>query len=472
MPGRIYIKILKLLKLISEDEYRRRRNKKPQVFNLIEKSNLFDAKWYTKKYLENENTNLSAIEHYAEYGFKQGNKPSEHYDFSNALKQIPRFYYGLYDKNNNYSNVLDQKNEHKIENFDFKQRKVLLFSHEFTCTGAPRALLNLAKVLKENNIEFLVLSPYYGKLEEELEKNNIEYYVEPLLMLKLVFQDEMMKKFFNSFEYILCNTLISLRFAKYIQTKATKIAWIHEAAHGYEDTCARDDLQDLFNYVEKVYSVSPYAKIFADKYIDAKKSKLLTLFVDENSFDAQSNNEENKEKLSVIAVGNCSPIKAFDIYLDAISQLPKEVRDKCSFAILGKFSENKYCQEMKEKALSENVEITGELPYTKLLDRMSQANIVICSSLDESLSMSSIEAMMLKKIVICPQTSGISYYIKNKEDAYVFEHGIDKISDLIQEIYHSKDNLHEMGARAYQVYLTNFSKTVFTENALKIFDTK
>ena len=53
-------------------------------------------------------------------------------------------------------------------------KKVLLISHEMSYTGAPRSLLNMAKVLQKEKIKVSVWSLETGEFEREFAKEKIE----------------------------------------------------------------------------------------------------------------------------------------------------------------------------------------------------------------------------------------------------------------------------------------------------------
>ena len=51
-----------------------------------------------------------------------------------------------------------------------KKQKILLVSHEMTYTGAPRSLLNIAKILKKSGTEVDVWTLKKGDFQREFEK--------------------------------------------------------------------------------------------------------------------------------------------------------------------------------------------------------------------------------------------------------------------------------------------------------------
>ncbi len=451
-------RLKRFLHLISKDEYRKTKDR--ILFTpaqLLKCSQLFDEKWYAKQHPEIRQSNISAFHHYLTCGLKNKFPPAANFDCDYFIRDnIPALFY-QYDPN---LNLIEAPYESRpaIAKFDFKPHKMLLISHALSSTGAPRALLSMAKELKTMGHNPVVISPAPGNLELELRACDLEYYVEPLFLAKLIFQDRMLAQFLNSFENILFNTLLALPYAKYIENR--KIAWIHEAKDGYENA-NHDELSASFPHVDKVYSVSSYAKTFTDTYVPAAKSEVLTLSIDDNSHLAK---EATGAEMYFLAVGVIAKVKGFEIFIDAVKSLPLEVKAKCRFAIAGKIFATDYARELADSAKDAGIALLGELSYLEVLGEMNRAKVIVSSSLDESLSMVIAEGMMLRKVVICPTSCGISDHIESGVDGFLYTHGRDNLADILLKVYRKRDEFETIGNLAQQKFFKVFSKETFRQN--------
>ncbi len=457
-----------MLHLISEVEFKKKTAYYSIAYKAVLRSKFLDEKWYLNAYPEVNKSKLSAIDHYIELGFKSGYNPSKDFDAKKTFfSQIPEYFYGLQSSKAIKNAHVAHKKECKIENFKKEQRKVLLISHELSLTGAPRALFNVAKILKDKGFEPVVLSPAFGELEKELVQNNIEYYIEPLLLVKLLFQCPVTKDFFQSFETIFFNTLPSLRFAPYIVSKNKKIAWIHEARLAFEREEVTRDFVKLFENIDEVYSVGMYSKSFTDKYIDKNKSHILLYGIDE--IDIANLPEKTEEKLVFAIVGLCSERKGHDIFVQAIQKLPKEVRENSVFEIIGNIDKRKFSQKIKSIAGQEGIFCTGQLSYKETINEMNKIDCLVCPSIDDPMPMVCTEAMMLEKVVLTSSSTGTAYFIDEGKNGFVFEADADALKDCICRVYGQKQELKSIGKNARKIYERHFKQDVFVKDVVEIF---
>ncbi len=459
-------KLLKSLKLISKEEFLKKTEKYSRVYKLVSRSKLFDAKWYLTEYPEIKSTQLTPLEHYIKHGFKEDKKPSKSFSFENNFTKVqPNFFYALYDRKNRSAYEIPHKNENKLSSFVITKRKILLFSHEFSRSGAPRALLNLAKELQKKGLEPVVLSPSFGELEKEYEKNSIEYYIEPLLMLKLLFKDPTTLNFFNSFDCIFFNSIINYDYANYIVTKAKLMLWVHETENGFPQDKI-NELASTLSLFDEIYAVSAYAKSFVNRYLADNKSSVLTLCLDDFSSIAKWNTDD---KIKFLTVGYISSIKGHDLLIEAIKQLPVTIKNNCEFNIIGKFDKSSFAKNIHSQCLKEDIHILGELSYEDMLEKMNEMHVILCPSRSESLSMGCIEGMMLKKCVLCSSTTGVSSYIENKVNGYVYDFYEDTLKDAIEALYQNKQSLEVIGEKAQEIYFENFTQEKFSKEVERIF---
>ncbi len=464
----LYYKILRVLHLISELDFKRKTAFYSPAYKVISRSKLFDKKWYLHAYPEVKDSGLSPIEHYINYGLKDGKKTSEDFNPEKVFTQpYPHSYYTLQSSRAKKNAFIEHKYENKIENFKQANRKILLISHEFTLTGAPRALFNLAKVLQQHNYEPVVISPSFGDMEKELKAEGIEYYVEPLLLMKLLFQENKMREFFNSFEILFFNTMPSLRFANFIQSPAKRIAWIHEARFASERESANGDISNLFKTIDEVYSVGEYSKSFTDNYIDKSKSHTLLYGIKPLDFEKIATKPKT-DKLSFGIVGHCSERKGHDIFVEAIQRLPQEIKENCLFKIIGKVDKRKFSQKIKKIAEQEGIICTGQLSYEESLKEINSLDCIVCPSRDDPMPMVCTEAFMLEKVVLTSKQTGTAFFIEHGVNGFIFEADSEALKECMLKVYNHKQNLKEIGKSAKRIYVDNFTEELFERNVLEV----
>lgn len=140
----------------------------------IKKSNLFDDKYYCNTRNWPEICCFCSLYHFIKYGWKQGQNPNSFFNTAFYLNQNsdvarlginPLLHYILYGKKEGRL-IQSPKKAESIHNFKEKllnfinnsKKSLLLITHDFSRTGAPLLLLNIAKTLFKRNYNVIVLS--------------------------------------------------------------------------------------------------------------------------------------------------------------------------------------------------------------------------------------------------------------------------------------------------------------------------
>lgn len=442
-------------------------------YRSIYKSNLFNKKWYCKHY--GKDNFVDAIDHYLHIGFKLGYNHSKYFDNDYYLTNNPDilytninplFHYETSGKaeGRNISNANVSVNSYEIS---YSKNSVLLLSHELSLTGAPIALMNMAKILKSMGFAPIVLSPKNGELEIELQQNLIDYVVEPYLLVKLYRKDRKLYHFLESFSVIVFNTIDTLKYARYLSLNCRKICWVHEGEFGYKCAEACFDVKEAFSYMDEVYSVGSYSKSFTDKYVPVEKSKIL-LYGIENLRVVPS--YKNNDKLTFGIVGVCCERKGTDLFVKAVNNLSENVRKNCFFKVIGQMANNDFCNKLKLLARQENIVFTGQLSHEETLKEISGLDVIVCPSLDDPMPIVCTEAMQLRKVVVCSNRTGTATFIKHGINGFIYDLKKDKLENVINDVYDKRTSLKEVGERWHRVFEKNFITGVFEQKITDLFN--
>ena len=344
-------------------------------------------------------------------------------------------------------------------------KKVLLFSHEMTLSGAPLALLQVAIILKSNGHYPVVICQNHGPLETELQNNNIAYYSDVNLMDRLANKEENLSSFIQQFDYLLYNTVVSLMYSRYINTKSRSLVWIHEGSAGYNLVRNCLNISHELEKIDEVYSVGAYSKTYTDQYVPHEKSKILL-------YGVQSKGEppvRHCEKCTFILLGTCEERKGVHLFVDAVAKLPSEVRANCIFKVIGRIEDNEYCNRVVAEGQKNNVVFTGLLPHKLAIEEMLNADVLVCPSLDDPMPTTCTEAMQLKKVVLCSNRTGTASYIQDGKNGFVYRVGEDDLAEVISRVYNHRLQWEEIGRCAFSVFEENFTMEILERNLKEIF---
>ena len=404
---------------------------KSKNYKIIAKSKLFDKKWYLKTYPNVAAAKVDPVDHYLKYGWKEGKNPGPLFDVKRYYAKYPDIkdanmnplvHYELYGKKEHrvVVPVITPKLEQdyieqfqKVVSLMQQEKKAVLFAHELTVTGAPYALLKIARILKSQNWDVLIVSPVNGPLATTIKKENI-----PLIIASVVadLNISVYQQMLNGFSFALCNTVVLTELALKIQNVLPTLLYIHEAAEGLQDITTKaifEQRNDMLRNIKNVACVSPFARSFYLPY--NSNVKLIRNFA-EIDFDSVVQNQSSN-KVRFCYVGALTALrKNVPLLIQCFEKLYKEnknvelhlIGDKNT--VLGK--------QLKSKKIK-NVFFHGEVVGAKKHKLFSKMDIFVVPSVYESCSLVVLEAAAHKRGVIISETVGAKYLVKNGESGLI-----------------------------------------------------
>lgn len=345
------------------------------------------------------------------------------------------------------------------------QKNVLLISHSFTVSGAPRSLLRIGKVLIKLGYNVEVWSPHGGGIATEYESENIS--VRVIRPNQLYNSDSI--KLIKQFDFAICNTILTNEYYSQIRKYIPTVWYIREATN-VPDYCSKQKepvrYYDLCSAAD-LLCVSEYASEALKKY--NRNVKVLKNCIEDESDKALPYQPDIGGKVRFIQLGSLEARKGFDVILDAYDMLPDTYKDKCEFYFAGQIIPEAadYAEEILKRArLSGNIHYLGVIKDQKeKTQTISSMDVVVVASRDESCSLVALEGAMLSKPVIVTQNVGAKYIIDEDKNGFVVKTG--DAEDLARVIRYFIDNrfrLTEMGKYSRQMYLERANMQRYTED--------
>lgn len=337
--------------------------------------------------------------------------------------------------------------------------------------GGISVLRNLLDVLTQNKYKVTVFSMLDGKMRDVFEKMGITVYI----------QDDMQKsEFLNMLKEereVFVNTLQMIQVVQSLNGCNAKIYWwIHEPP-AYFELCKDIIPEDFFNHIEP--NVHIYAAgHFVQRYIYKEygyDAGVLNFGVEDTAGTYNNVNDRNKKRIRfLLPCFYFDYLKGQDILINAIISLTKEYLDRSEFFFLGYVEEDmmglyNIIQQL-EKAFG-NVHYLQPVEHEELISMMSGMDCMIAPSRQDATNACIVEGMMLSKICICSDMTGVSLYLKDCVDSFVFK--AEDVGELVKRIMlviSDFDNLEFIGKNGRKVYEEIFSENIFEKNVKKIFD--
>ena len=455
---------------------------------ILQKSKYFDEAYYLRNYGGKIDGTLPAF-HYLLIGWQLGYNPSESFCNDTYLSEYkdvfmsginPLLHYERYGrKEKRKVRTVGETEKKGICRHDIElvrtqhasAKTVLLISHEFSQTGAPRALLNMGLMLKKRGVFPFVLSLLNGSLEDEVRDLGFGYVVEPFLSVKLAMHNQLVEEFLSCFDIVVFNTLDTVRLLQnFPERGAKKICWLHEGRYSYDYFQTFLDIPSLFSKLDRIYAVGDYAKSFAVKQVEGKMQigSLLYGIPDIALEEDKQVEEKDIQKLNLVLPGSLTIRKGQKVLLKALSLLPRSVRKQLNVYLVGPRVERKVERAIRRCRYS-CVKYLGEMPHDDLLRLFEDMDVILSPSLDDPMPIVCTEAMILQKAIIVSENTGTAAFIKNGVNGYKIPADDSKaLAEAIKYVLEHREELPRWGKAARRIYDENFTMEVFEQNVQRL----
>ena len=116
----------------------------------------------------------------------------------------------------------------------------------------------------------------------------------------------------------------------------------------------------------------------------------------------------------------------------------------------------------------QNVELHPLVEREKLLDLYYDMDVVVAPSREDATPATIVEGLMYHKICICSSGTGVSRYLKDGWDGFVFENAnADDLRNKLEYMVRNFADLGELRERGRKVYETIYSYDIFEKNVLE-----
>lgn len=336
------------------------------------------------------------------------------------------------------------------------KQKFLLVSHDFSYTGVPIALMNMALVLKKMGYAVIMAGLTGGRLVKELSKKDIAYLEE----INLCYETEWFEQIALEFNYIVVGTFVLNKFVFRCTTMNVKLLWwIHESDNAMYDRVSLPRFSENI----KVFGVgNRVIQCWKNHYANVDIKKLHYCIPDTRAKEKGTDIEDGDSRFVFAVIGTISYRKAQDIVVDAIGCLPQTYREKLRCVIVGSVSgvETDYCENIESRISNmEEIEMLGELDQEQVDQLYRHINVLLCPSRDDPMPIVVTQAMAHARPCIISENVGQSEYIKQGENGFVFRNqDVDEMAECMIWAMDHRQEMDVIGMRSRKIFEEEFSK--------------
>lgn len=339
---------------------------------------------------------------------------------------------------------------------------ILLISHNLSVTGAPIALLDLARVLMKKGCQVFVVSLVYGDvIKEFLDIDSVV-----LVYSGRTINVEWLKKAVSVFPVVVVNTLALAPLVRILAPAGNKIFWwIHESDYFFMEL-DHADIPEVPSL--RILSASPRVSKSIYGYM-GKQSYILNVMVS----DQQPENHPSQKDgiIHFFWGGFINFNKMPELLLQAILELPEIYEEHVDFTFCGDGVdiERKGLIQNCADAFS-NIYYLPTLPHREFIDLMGRMDVVVVCSKEETTSLVAVEGLMLEKIVICSDGCGIADYLEDGINSFVFETGNhNQLRQKIEYVVDQFERLEGVKKAGRKIYERYYTESAFEKQVLHIF---
>lgn len=178
--------------------------------------------------------------------------------------------------------------------------------------------------------------------------------------------------------------------------------------------------------------------------------------------------------VGVLCIAKFMRRKNHHLIVQAIARLAE--RHNVRATIIGECTNDEHFEllsEIQELTVSLGVEdlvdIGLNLPYWEVQEEYARHDLFVLPSRDEPAAVSPLEAMSHSLPVICSDSNGTRCYIRPGENGYVFRtDDLDHLVECMERVIIDRDRLKRMGARSYELVLSEHSPEKYVESMVAI----
>ncbi len=354
----------------------------------------------------------------------------------------------------------------KYENSEKSNKNLLVIVPDLSTNGAQTVLYSLLMLFKEMGYDITILANGDGDYRE-----NYSHLASMIMIRRYVACSEEFRTYLNeAFDLVFINSTCSLLYLYFfINQKVKTLVWFHETKEQILATNTYIPPLPLLSSNITVLAAHPSVK---QGIMDIQGVDIDVLPIPIRSTIGEVTDLPDTGKVVFFVPAAYTVIKGQDRLLNAISKLSMEYIEKTEFIFCGYTIDSQ--KEYKEKIF----EIGKKLPNVTMLERLSydemheyyeKCDCVVAPSRLDSGPSTIPEAMMHNRLVIVSAEAGISEYITDCVNGFVFKND-DELFQRILLVASDLMALKKVAEKGNQLYKDIYSEEKVKEIVLRILE--
>src|SRR5271166_4092136 len=352
---------------------------------------------------------------------------------------------------------------------------VLIFMHDLTESGAPRAAFDVARILRDAGHFVAVVSPSDGPYRARLSNMGIDVIVIDPENERARWTPELLFRkgsdvldLARDFDKVICNTVECWPIVSQLRNTNAVYWYVHES---------ESIRQMAADTPELVPVLSSDVTFLAPSHLPAKalaeygvKTHIVGLGVDDRPDLTVHFSGDGKVVIGVF--GSYEPRKAQDLAVKGMMSLSQQLRGQAELRLFGRTLDAEFRQDVEQIASGDpSVVFFGEVDHDECLRQMAASDIILVPSRDDPLPFVTLDALSLGKALVCSSSVGTSAYLRQGTSGLILHQNTpEEIGSALARLISDRQLRKTLGAGARQVYEQNFTVPVFTAKLFSALD--
>ena len=338
------------------------------------------------------------------------------------------------------------------------RRDVLLVSHDLSSSGAPMALVNLGRVLKEAGFYVCVCAPTDGPMRDEFAAEGIDVIVDELLLTA----NPSVLDFAAPFDFAIANTAVTWQFVGQVAGSVPVYWYLHESELISQLARENHDFVSALRAAAGIWAAGPLP---ARQLMElGAPVQTLTSGVDTTRMPGGLRRRSEGESVVVGVFGSYEPRKGQDLAVLGVLGMPPEARKKVRLELWGRVLDVSFARELRDLAAGcTQVYVGPELSPEQCLRHLADSDVVLVPSRDDPLPLVSLDALACSRILVVSRKTGTSEYVEHGVSAFILEENSpQEIAKTLTEIVQQGDLCPGVRAAGRAAFEAHFSWERFT----------
>ena len=332
-------------------------------------------------------------------------------------------------------------------------RDVLLISNELTGSGAPKLVLDMARVLIGEGDFVVVATRRDGAMRARLTEAGAHVIVDA----RLFEIEDWVRDFGRNFDLVIANTAISWPAVRQL-APFTDVRWyFHEVDLVKRLSREQPLFAETLPMARELWAGSRLSQeVLAELGAEAR---VLSYGVDDAGLQPPTGNP----RVRIGVFGTFEERKGQDLALAAWKLLPPELQAEGELVFWGRVLEADHHAALTATAEGvEGVRIEGELTLEAYLTALRSCDVVLIPSRDDTLPLVSLDALSAGRVVACSRRVGTAAYLEPGVSGLVCERPTpEALAALIAQAVADAELRAKLGRGARAVFEREFTHAAF-----------